>query len=43
LFEPGIYYGNTAFAAAFRGTDLVSLAVARPALAASALFARQGS
>jgi hypothetical protein len=44
LFVPGMYRGNTAFAAAaFRGTDLVSLAVALPALAASVLLARRGS
>jgi hypothetical protein len=43
LFAPGIYH-NTAFArAAFRGTDLVSLAIALPALIVSVAFARRGS
>jgi hypothetical protein len=44
LFVPGIYEADTAFAAAaFRGTDLVSLVVALPALASSLLLARRGS
>jgi hypothetical protein len=44
LLVPGIYRGNTGFAtAAFRGTDLVSLVVAVPALAVSLSLARRGS
>jgi hypothetical protein len=44
LFVPGLYHGNTAFAAtAFRGTDLVSLAVVLPALAGSLWLAHRGS
>jgi hypothetical protein len=44
LFVPGIYKANTAFAAAaFRGTDLVSLVVALPVLAGSLWMARRGS
>jgi hypothetical protein len=44
LFVPGIYKDDTAFAAtAFRGTDLVSLAVALPVLAGSLWLARRGS
>jgi hypothetical protein len=44
LFVPGIYKANTAFAAAaFRGTDLVSLVVALPVLAGSLWLARRGS
>jgi hypothetical protein len=44
LLVPGIYRGNTGFAtAAFRGTDLVSLVVAVPALAVSPSLARRGS
>jgi hypothetical protein len=44
LFVPGIYQDNTAFAAAaLRGTDLVSLAVALPVLTGSLLWARRGS
>ena len=44
LFVPGIYEADTAFAAAaFRGTDLVSLVVALPTLAGSLFLARRGS
>jgi hypothetical protein len=44
LFVPGLYQDNTAFAAtAFRGTDLVSLAVALPVLAGSQWLASRGS
>jgi hypothetical protein len=44
LFVPGLYKNNTAFAAtAFRGTDLVSLAVALPVLAGSLWLASRGS
>jgi hypothetical protein len=44
LFVPDIYKGSTAFAAAaFRGTDLVSLVVALPVLVASLRLARRGS
>jgi hypothetical protein len=44
LFAPGIYHGNTAFAAAaFRGSDLVSLVVALPVLAGSMWLASRGS
>ena len=44
LFVPGSYEADTAFAAAaFRGTDLVSLVVAMPALAGSLFLARRGS
>lgn len=44
LFVPGIYKDNTAFAAAaFRGTDLVSVAVALPVLFASLALGRRGS
>ena len=44
LFVPGLYKSNTAFAAAaFRGTDLVSLAVALPVLAGSLWLASRGS
>jgi hypothetical protein len=44
LFIPGIYEADTAFAAAaFRGTDLVSLVVALPTLAGSLFLARRGS
>jgi hypothetical protein len=44
LFVPDLYKDDTAFAAAaFRGTDLVSLAVALPFLAGSLWLARRGS
>jgi hypothetical protein len=44
LFVPGFYKDNTAFAAAaFRGTDLVSVAVALPVLLASMALVRRGS
>jgi hypothetical protein len=44
LFVPSLYQGNTAFAAtAFRGTDLVSLAVALPVLAGALWLASRGS
>lgn len=44
LLVPGTYRGNTAFAAAaFRGTDLVSLAVALPLLVGSLWLASRGS
>jgi hypothetical protein len=44
LLVPGVYRNNTAFAAAaFRGTDLVSLVVALPILAGSLWLARRGS
>jgi hypothetical protein len=44
LFVPGSYKADTAFtAAAFRGTDLVSLVVALPTLAGSLFLARRGS
>ena len=44
LFVPGLYKHNTAFAAtAFRGTDLVSLAVALPVLGGSLWLAVRGS
>jgi hypothetical protein len=44
LFASGLYQGNTAFAAtAFRGTDLVSLAVGLPVLAGSLWLASRGS
>ena len=42
LFVPGSYKADTAFtAAAFRGTDLVSLVVALPTLAGSLFLARR--
>jgi hypothetical protein len=44
LLVPGSYKADTAFAAAaFRGTDLVSLVVALPTLAGSLFLARRGS
>jgi hypothetical protein len=44
LFVPGLYKQDTAFAAtAFRGTDLVSLAVAVPVLAGSLWLTSRGS
>jgi hypothetical protein len=44
LFVPDAYRGNTAFAAAaFRGTDLVSLAVVLPVLVGSLWLASRGS
>jgi hypothetical protein len=44
LLVPGLYKSNTAFAAAaFRGTDLVSLAVALPVLVGSLWLTSRGS